>query len=651
VSSYLGTELKHSKYRLLGLVGQGQFGRVFCAVHRRTGKLVALKSLERHRFPTHKFLRELRILLSLQHPNIVTCQALEQTASGRCLVMDYCEGGTLRSLMMEDIHLNRSQSLKLVADILAGLDHAHQRGVVHCDIKPENILLSVTPSGWIARISDFGIARLSQELNEQDTGNTGSPAYMAPERFYGQYSPTSDLYAVGILLFELLAGYRPFSGTPTELMSAHLNRPVQIPDTIPAIWHSLLLTALQKLSARRFRSAKEMLVALQSIAPTAGSASWLDRQMAHHPLLQPIPVSTFPLRSQQQEFLEAPLTKLVAQSVQLKAAMPSTYLYGVAESQISLRILEPDATAGLVLKSSSILADFPVSKPRAVFAPPPLQAVFPRSQGCFVMSQRSIALIPFLASSDKTALKSDFQPIIEFAPNLQNISVAIESAGRWMAILTVDATTDPATATGTLRFQALPGGGSRFWLAPRPIKIPLKGYQISSLQLLALDSSHVAVIAEFVPPASQPAQDKAVSGTSVKVFTRRGTAVGGLSLPVMGSKFSLTPTPYQLMAVDRQNLNSVLLIDLKPYRISRLGVEIVPNELIATPWGYLFSDRQGTIVSLDREGRHLGKLQTALPITALAFVFPHSLFIATWQDSKGYLHSVDLRESGLDLLF
>ncbi|WP_416675638.1 serine/threonine-protein kinase [Egbenema bharatensis] len=651
MSSYLGTELKHSKYRLLGLVGQGQFGRVFCAVHRRTGKLVALKSLERQRFPTHKFLRELRILLSLQHPNIVTCQALEQTASGRCLVMDYCEGGTLRSLMMEDVYLNRSQSLKLVADILAGLEHAHQRGVVHCDIKPENILLSVTPTGWIARISDFGIARLSQELNEQDAGNTGSPAYMAPERFYGQYSLTSDLYAVGILLFELLAGYRPFSGTPTELMSAHLNRPVQIPDTIPAIWHSFLLTALQKLSARRFRSAKEMLAALQLIATTEGSGSWLDRQMSDHPLLQPISVFTLPLRSQHQEFLEAPLTKLAAQPVQLQAATPSTYLYGVAESQISLRIFEPDATAGLVLKSTPILADFPVAKPQTVTTHPPIQAVFPRSQGCFVMTQRSIGLIPSLASTDQTPLKSDFQPILEFAPNLQNISVAIEPAGRWMAILTVDPTTDPATAMGTLQFQALPGDGSRFWLAPHPIKIPLKGYQISSLQLLVLDNSHVAVIAESIPPASQTAQDKATPGTIVKVFTRRGTAVGTLNLPVLGSKFVLTLIPDQLMAVDRQNLNSVLLIDLKPYRISRLGVEIVPDELVATPWGYLFSNQQGTIVALDREGRHLGKLQTDLPITALTWVSPHSLLIATWHASQGHLHTVDLRESGLDLLF
>jgi serine/threonine-protein kinase len=315
VSHHLGSELRHSKYRLLGLVGQGQFGRVFCAVHRPTGKLVALKSLERERFPTHKFLRELRILLSLQHPNIVTCQALEQTATGRYLVMDYCEGGTLRSLMLDDVRLSLPQSLKLVADILLGLAHAHDRGIVHCDIKPENILLNVTPTGWNARISDFGIARISQEFNHQDFGNTGSPAYMAPERFYGQYSVTSDLYSVGILLFELLVGHRPFSGTPTELMSAHLNCPVQIPDHVSPVWHPLLTKALQKLSARRFQSAGEMLSALR-IAALQPSGFQLDQQV-RQPLLQPtFTLPTSQLRSQVQEPIASPILELAPIQVQ-----------------------------------------------------------------------------------------------------------------------------------------------------------------------------------------------------------------------------------------------------------------------------------------------------------------------------------------------
>lgn len=257
---------QHSKYRILKLVGQGQFGRVFCAIHRQSGHLVALKELERQSFTTHNFLRELRFLLSLHHPNIVTCQALDYTQTGRYLVMDYCEGGTLCNLIESLIQLSLVQSLKIIADVLAGLEHAHGRGIVHCDIKPENILLSSDTTGSIARISDFGIARLSQEVCSDGLGVTGSPAYMAPERFYGQYSPSSDLYAVGVLLFEMVVGYRPFSGLPGELMSAHLNQPVKLPYTIPLLVRATISTALQKLPARRFASATEMLRSLQLAA-------------------------------------------------------------------------------------------------------------------------------------------------------------------------------------------------------------------------------------------------------------------------------------------------------------------------------------------------------------------------------------------------
>lgn len=254
-----------SKYRILKQIGQGQFGRVFCAVDQQNGHLVALKELD-PKISTRKFLRELHFLLTLQHQHIITCQALEYTNTGRYLVMDYCEGGTLRNLMQSEVQLSLFQSLNLIADILAGLEHAHERGIVHCDIKPENILLSLDTTGWIARISDFGIARFSQEIDSVHLNDTGSPAYMAPERFYGKYSPASDLYAVGVLLFELVVGDRPFSGLLGELMSAHLNQPVNIPNTIPFLLRSIISTALHKLPARRFANATEMLKSVRLAA-------------------------------------------------------------------------------------------------------------------------------------------------------------------------------------------------------------------------------------------------------------------------------------------------------------------------------------------------------------------------------------------------
>jgi serine/threonine protein kinase len=258
--------MPRSRFHILGKVGQGQFGRVFCAIDRSIGTLVALKDLDGLRYPTKPFLREIAYLISLRHPNIVSFQGMEHHQTGRYLVMDYCNGGTLRELMESGGIRGLRQGLRFILEILDGLDHAHDRGIVHCDIKPENILLNITASGWTAKITDFGISRLVAESDtrwQTGGGYTGSPAYMAPERFYGKYSPVSDLYAVGILLYELIVGDRPFSGIPTELMSAHLSKAAPIPDTIPESLRSIVETSLRKLPQRRFPSAKAMGTALR----------------------------------------------------------------------------------------------------------------------------------------------------------------------------------------------------------------------------------------------------------------------------------------------------------------------------------------------------------------------------------------------------
>lgn len=240
--------MQASRYRILGLVGQGQFGKVYCASDRRTGKLVALKELSHQSAPTHQFLQELWFIISLQHPNIAACSGLEHIQTGRYLVMEYCEGGTLRHLVEQQNSLRLQEALNLIIGVLEGLDYAHQRGIIHCDIKPENILLTLKSQGWHPKLSDFGIARrlpIAGKLSSSEKPSTftgGSPAYMAPERFYGIYSPRSDIYAVGVVLFELLVGDRPFHGLPGELMSAHLNQRLEMSTEIP----EALQTIIQK---------------------------------------------------------------------------------------------------------------------------------------------------------------------------------------------------------------------------------------------------------------------------------------------------------------------------------------------------------------------------------------------------------------------
>ena len=173
--------------------------------------------------------------------------------------MDYCEGGTLRDFMNFPADLSLRLCLDLVIDILAALEQAHQKNIIHCDIKPENILLSLTPDKWVAKVTDVGIAKISEHSNNNKgaSGYTGSPAYMAPERYYGKYSYACDIYSVAILLYELIVGERPFSGLPGDFMLSHLNQRLNIPDTVPPPLQTIIIKALEKLPQRRFLSAKK----------------------------------------------------------------------------------------------------------------------------------------------------------------------------------------------------------------------------------------------------------------------------------------------------------------------------------------------------------------------------------------------------------
>lgn len=625
----LGSEPKRSRYRLLGLVGQGQFGRVFCAVHRQTGRLVALKDLNRDRFPTAQFLRELRFLLSLQHPNIVTFQAVEHTATGRYLITDYCEGGTLRSLMAEEGRLSLSQSLKLILDVLAGLEHAHAQQIVHCDIKPENILLSVTAAGWTARISDFGIARLTQELNDPRFNNTGSPAYMAPERFYGQHSPTSDLYSVGVLLYELLVGHRPFSGTPGELMTAHLNQQVQFPETIPEGWQPILSTALQKLSARRFQSAQEMRAAILAIACQSQLLDPDPLTLGPDFLLQPatLPGPTLFL-AQHQERLHFPQTSLCT-----AIAASQTYLLRAGGQQAtcqSWRSLKAAPTT---------YAPAPELWPLAPL-PSPIVQLLCRPQGCFVVAEKSLHLIRPAEHrvSRMPELIHDMPPLCQ---------VAIEPQGRWFATLKAD----PTSEHSLLRFRHLPQAKVSLWIAPQPLRLALPAAS-QAARLLALDAHHVAILTESSCTAHTAAQSKySMSGTGVQICCRRGQLIGFLMLPLYLENPQITNAPYRLIAIDRDHSGVVVLIDLKPYRIFRIGVGMTPDFLAIAPWGYLLANRAGKIIMLDTEGRKVGELYAPAPITAVAALEMHQLAIATWSGSQGNIYTINLKEVDVDLIF
>jgi serine/threonine-protein kinase len=355
----------------MGLVGIGQFGKVYCARQQNTGELVALKELPGHYFPTHAFLRELRYLLSLDHENITHCLALKHTREGRYLVLEYCEGGTLRDLMSLQAPMSYAQILNYIQQILRGLAHAHDQGVIHCDVKPENILLKPVADSWLLKLTDLGIAR-HQVPHSNTITATGSPAYMAPERYYGQVFPASDLYAVGVLLYELLAGHRPFSGSPQQLMYAHLNHSLTMDPMIPFLLRPILEKSLRKLPSRRFHHAVEMSEALEAVVSSL-------QEPIHCWLLPEIPRVQTP-KSERYDSIGSEVTTVIS------ARKPSSSLLWAVDHHIfrkhqgqsqrlttlpepitHLYSLETESTATsgiLVITSAAVYLVFPPQEPR-----------------------------------------------------------------------------------------------------------------------------------------------------------------------------------------------------------------------------------------------------------------------------------------------
>jgi tetratricopeptide (TPR) repeat protein len=224
------------------LIGEGGVGHVYQALERQTGEAVAIKLIASEHFQTapqrRAFLQEARTCVRLQHPHIVRLFDFDAPAAHPpYLVMEYLSGGNLGQ--WRDRWPGWSALLVACADILLALAHAHGRGVIHCDLKPENILFSVPPGDVPqTKLTDFGVAHLSQlSARPQPSadgwharGFAGTPTYMAPEQakgYLGAYGPWTDLYAIGVILFEIISGAPPFGGhSDATVLMQHLQEPL-----------------------------------------------------------------------------------------------------------------------------------------------------------------------------------------------------------------------------------------------------------------------------------------------------------------------------------------------------------------------------------------------------------------------------------------
>jgi tRNA A-37 threonylcarbamoyl transferase component Bud32 len=216
------------RYEILREIGRGGMATVYLARQTDLGRMVALKELSAlavaDATAARRFVRESRLAGSLNHPNIVTVHDFFEHRSTPYIAMEYLERGSLRPVMAG---LTFAQIAGVMQGLLAGLGHAHERGIVHRDVKPENLMISAEAH---VKVADFGIAKATDEAAATlltATGTTiGTPTYMAPEQAMGQeIGPWTDLYAVGMIAFELLAGRPAFdtSGTPMAVLLRHVN--------------------------------------------------------------------------------------------------------------------------------------------------------------------------------------------------------------------------------------------------------------------------------------------------------------------------------------------------------------------------------------------------------------------------------------------
>ncbi|HWJ21640.1 MAG TPA: protein kinase [Gemmatimonadaceae bacterium] len=210
------------EYEFLREIGRGGMAAVYLARARASGRVVAIKTVAAHRAhdpeAVARFEREARTMLALDHPNVVRSYSVEQLEDGAlAIVMQHAAGGTLREALREALQTGDAfppeRVARILTDVAAALAHAHERGIVHRDVKPENIFLD--PRNGRALLSDFGIARSLEGDNALTmTGSAiGTPTYMAPEQIDGrQVDGRSDVYALGLVGWEMLAGARPWDG-------------------------------------------------------------------------------------------------------------------------------------------------------------------------------------------------------------------------------------------------------------------------------------------------------------------------------------------------------------------------------------------------------------------------------------------------------
>ena len=246
------------KYKIVAPLGSGGFGAVYRARDTWIDKDVAIKVPHRQNLNFAELLQEPRLLAALDHPNIVSITTAEKQESIFFIVMEYVEGDTLEDVIAGNA-LDTPRMLDYSAQVCSAIRHAHDQGVIHRDLRPPNMLISRT---GVLKVADFGVSRFL-ELAARGTTVIGSPPYMAPEQFEGKAVFASDIYSLGVTMYQMLTGVLPYkSPTPSDLerlMRQDLVQPPRARNTaVPPALNDVVMKAMAPDIANRYQSAQEL---------------------------------------------------------------------------------------------------------------------------------------------------------------------------------------------------------------------------------------------------------------------------------------------------------------------------------------------------------------------------------------------------------